>query len=106
MFKVYNKNTGACFTPFSSVSIVDIEQENVSCVKYINFKLLAKCLEWKDEAQISVIQRNKICLYYVLKMEKFPNFSRYAWYLSKNDTLHTPIYNLKSQQKFLIKILR
>ena len=36
--KVYNKNTGACFTPISSVSIVDIEQVNVSCVKYINFK--------------------------------------------------------------------
>ena len=45
MFKVYNKNTGACFTPFSSVSVVDIEQANVSCVKYINFKLFAKCFE-------------------------------------------------------------
>ena len=71
MFKVYNKNTGACFTPFSSVSIVDIEQENLSCVKHINFKLLVKCLESKDEAQISVIQCNKICLYYILKMENF-----------------------------------
>ena len=75
MLKVYNKNTGACFTPFSSVPIVDIEQENLSCVKYVNFKLLVKCLESKDEAQISVIQCNKICLYYVLKMEKFPSFS-------------------------------
>ena len=45
MFKVYNKNTGACFTPFSSVSVVDIEQVNVSWVKYINFKILAKCVE-------------------------------------------------------------
>ena len=50
MFKVCNKNTGACFTPFSSVPIVDIEQENLSCVKYVNFKLLVKCLESKDEA--------------------------------------------------------
>ena len=41
MFKIYNKNTGACFTPFPSVSIVDIEQVNVRCVKYKNFKLLA-----------------------------------------------------------------
>ena len=30
----------------------------------------------------------------------------YAWNLSKNDTLNTLIYNLKSQQEFLIKILR
>ena len=45
MFKVYNKNTGACFTPFSSVSIVEIDQVNVICVKYVHFKLLVKCLE-------------------------------------------------------------
>ena len=83
MFKIYNKNSGACFTPFSSVSIVDIEQENLSFVKYINFKLLVKCLESKDEAQISVIQFNKICLYYILKMEKFPSFSSICLILVK-----------------------
>ena len=65
------KNT--VFTTFSSVSIADIEQVNVSCVKHINFKLLAKCFEWKGEAQISVIQRDKICFNYVLKMKKFPS---------------------------------
>ena len=75
MLKVYNKNTGACFTPFSSVSVVDIEQVNVSWVKYINFKILAKCVEWKDEAQISVMPHDKTCLFYILKMKKYPSFS-------------------------------
>ena len=39
MFKVNNKNTRTYFTPFSSVSIVDFEQLNISWVMDIKLKL-------------------------------------------------------------------